>query len=1056
MVAALLLAACARLPLPGVSTADAAPKLIPKSRVPAVAGHSADVAASADHTDGLRSFGGTSRMNAFAGNTAAATTVPFANESEIAIGSTALRVESDAPAGAGSSASAKPAQSESALAMASGVGAGSMASANAATVAGAEKAQSAVAMDGRSAAAGEVASPISDTADGTNAFGTGGAPGSASSVASGAVAQSSGAVSAKPPPARAPGPAARDAALHPVAATVVPGALGAGTRADQVNERAKWWLTGIGATLLLLFFAGCRKKRPQRVMKMNTHRAAPVGSPRPSTLPDLRATEKPRVRMFSAHEVYAPTHDSHHGPWEAPVNTERGFAHRYELGDEVSEGLLFVGEPGSEAHDAGHDPDPAAFAATVTLPAGYVARPSVGAAEPVDATPQGTLRPPTVPLVFSSASMPQPDATHAQAPADEPAPAPAHVAFEALAPVQSSAMPAPEAAVVRSMPDPAALLPVEAAIAAIGAIAIERDAPVVQAALVVEMPFAQQLEEERPIIETAVALETGTAPPAGAAMLNPAELGLTPGAPREPASETQVGALAAPAAVQTPAAAPVSAAPRRDHVTEAGRLVDSGDYAAALVHLDEALQNPNPSADVWVLSALCWWQIARADGGSKAYANAADAMERLLERDPSQTDLWYRTGSCRLLQAGGERGAAQRATLDLAVAALRRAAPEGGQGDPLRTATLGDALSERALAATDEPEAARAKRMSEAVHVLRDAARVARDPASMASWKLQQALQALASLLSSTDASKVRLEAEAVLAAGVGSANEQDRLSWYAARVENELAHAELAEGATRALHLRTFRENYRDVLTGPDAAPELLLSWLELLALETGHLRGDAARSRFDEGEAILNRLDAMLPGNAHVALARARLLRRRAAQSNALSRRASLSDAIAGLIPLVERGDAPQLQIEAVELMLDRAACVPSAQTAEDYARAEKMASGLLQHPAFAMAAARCVLQARLGQSSGTIDPDVCNRLEALAGNDVRSRWLLAQAALRNGSPREACGHCEAAARSGVRLDQAMVQLWDQASRKWSATLHGQKDAAWLVNKQSLRSAG
>jgi len=133
-----------------------------------------------------------------------------------------------------------------------------------------------------------------------------------------------------------------------------------------------------------------------------------------------------------------------------------------------------------------------------------------------------------------------------------------------------------------------------------------------------------------------------------------------------------------------------------------------------------------------------------------------------------------------------------------------------------------------------------------------------------------------------------------------------------------------------------------------------------------------------------------------------------------------------------------------------------VPSMQACEENARAEAMATGLLQHPVFAMAAARCVLQARLGQSSTAVDPAVCSRLEALAGNDVRSRWLLARAALRNGSPREACGHCEAAARSGVRLDQAMVQLWDQASRKWSATLNGQRDAAWLANKQSLRSAG
>jgi hypothetical protein len=798
-------------------------------------------------------------------------------------------------------------------------------------------------------------------------------------------------------------------------------------KAGEINERAKWWLAGIIATLLVLLVAGRRKRRAQKVKKMDKHRTEPGGpNLRPPSLLKPPARE-PRVRMFSAHGIYAPTHAAHRAPWEAPVETAGGFAHCYELGAEVADDLLFV--PGAEMESAwmpvpsspvSQAAHPVAVASTMTMRSKHAIGALEGSVEMVagDSVEQETAESATPPLVFPIESAPQFQPSQVEPPVGT------H-----------------ESAVLLAMPEPAM-----DAIETI--IAIERDPPQTSGSSMQPGAPAVPLAERR--IAPAVELPLAEMRATGVTMFAPAELALL-------SSTTPVSALEAPMAapppVQAPAPLPVTLP--RDPLVEARKLVDAGDYAGALVHLDEVLRLARPPTDAWVMSAMCWWQIARADGGSQAYANAADAMERLLERDPSQLDIWYRSGSCRLLQASTEHGTAKRTTLDLAISALRRAVPEAGKRDPLRVATLGDALFERALASTDETSASRALRMSEAVHVLRDAVRLARDPASKASWTLQQALQSQANLLSNTDASRMRLEADAVLAAGVESTTGQQRLSWYAAKVQNELAHAELAEGATRTLHLRTFREHHRDVLTGPDAAPELLLSWLELLALETGHLRGDAARARFDEGEAILKRLDALLPRNAHVALARARLLRRRAAQANAVSRPAALSEAIAGLMPLVEHGDAPQLQIELAEVMLDRAACIPLAQAHGEYARAEAMASNLLQHPVFAMAAARCIVQARLGQSPDAIDPAVCSRLETLAGSDARSRWLLAQAAMRNGEPREACGHCEAAAKNGVRLDQAMVQLWDRASRQWSAMLRGQKDAAWLANKQSLRSA-
>lgn len=814
----------------------------------------------------------------------------------------------------------------------------------------------------------------------------------------------------------------RNTALHPVGAPAVADPRDEADAFQENNQQVWRWFAVMPATLLLLLIAR-RRMRPRRVRKMNTQRAELTG-PRPSMpAPTSREAEKARVRMFSAREIYAPTHASHRGPWEAPVTTERGFAHRYEVGAQVGDGLLFV--PGFEAHPFDAQV-PSRAAETVADSAALIAPMTTRPAIP-SASPDAML-----PLVFAVVAEPS-----AEAARQNDASFDRHVSRNT--PGLRDTSPAP------AMASPEAMAPAVAKIAGQGHVI---DAPVASATTA--PASARRAEKDA---QLASSRRQETARSGGTTVLDPAEffsnVARVSLADHSDVARAVTKPYAQPTMTQRPTAA------QHDPVGEARRLVEAGDHVAALKHLEVAMQSAHPQDDVWMLAALCWWQVARADGSPKAYANAADAMDRLLERDPSQAELWYRTGSCRLLQASGERGAAQRATLDLAVAALQRATVEGGRVDPLRTETLGDALFERAVAATDEHLVGRAQRIGEAVQVLRDAARSLRAPASPAAWKLQQALQAQASLLSGTEASRLRLEADAVLAAGAESATAQERVAWIAAKAENELAHAELAEGATRTLHLRAFRENYRDLLTGPDASPQLLLSWLELLALETAHLRGDAARSRFEEGEVILKRLEDRLPNDAHVALARARLLHRRAAQSSGSVRHAVLSEAIAGLMPMVERGDAPHLQIEVAELLLNRAAGASTTQAAGEYAGAEKMASGLLDHPVFAMAAARCVLQARLGQSSGTVEPRLCRQLEALAGDDVRARWLLAQAAVRNGAPREACAHCEAAARSGVRLDQAFMQLWDQASRQWSATLHNPKDPAWMSNRQRLRSA-
>lgn len=817
----------------------------------------------------------------------------------------------------------------------------------------------------------------------------------------------------------------RNTALHSVGAAVADPRDEAGM--FQENNQQVWrWLAVMPATLLLLLIAR-RRMRPRRVRKMNTQRAEPTG-PRPlMPAPASREAEKARVRMFSAREIYAPTHASHHGPWEAPVTTERGFAHRYEVDAHVGDGLLFVPGLDSRTFDVQQPSrDSEAVADSAALIAPITTRP---ATTNVDAR-ASVLPDAALPLVFAVVAEPPAEAARQN-----------DASFDRHASRNTPGL----RDTAPAMTSPEARAP---SVAKIGVQSHVSNAQVTSAT---STPAPAQRLERDARLASPRPLETARS--GGTTVLDPAEF--FSNVSRVPVADTSDVAPAVTKTYAQPAVTQRPIAAQHDPVGEARRLVEAGDHVAALKHLEAAMQSAHPQDDVWMLAALCWWQVARADGSPKAYANAADAMDRLLERDPSQAELWYRTGSCRLLQASVERGAAQRATLDLAVAALQRATVEGGRVDPLRTETLGDALFERAVAATDEHPVARAQRMGEAVQVLRDAARSLRAPASPAAWKLQRALQAQASLLSGTEASRLRMEADAVLTAGAESATAQERVAWVAAKAENELAHAELAEGATRTLHLRAFRENHRDLLTGPDASPPLLLSWLELLALETAHLRGDAARSRFDEGEAILERLDDLLPNDAHVALARARLLHRRAAQSSGSVRHAVLSDAIAGLMPMVERGDAPHLQVEVAELLLDRAAGASTTQAAGEYAGAEKMASGLLDHPVFAMAAARCVLQARLGQSCGTVEPRLCQQLEAVAGDDVRARWLLAQAALRNGAPREACGHCEAAARAGVRLDQAFMQLWDQASRQWSASLHNPKDPAWMSNRQRLRSA-
>jgi len=534
--AALLLAACARWPLPGVSNADAAPQLIPKTRLQTGPASTNSAVALADHTDGLRTFGGASGTRSGAGQAATTVVMP----QMIAIESARVPADRDASAGVGSGAAMRP-SSQSAPAVSRAVDGHATATNDASAGVATTSTGDGAGLDGGvGSAAGAEGSEASAPGDGLRAAENG--------VGTAVVGPSSGATSSGKPAAK---PAVRDAARHPVAATVVPGSLGATRKNDDINERAKWWLAGIAATLLLLFFAGRRKRRPQRVMKMNTHRAEPVGSPRPSTSPNLRATEKPRVRMFSAYEVYAPTHESHRGPWEAPVTTERGFAHRYHLGDEVSEGLLFVAEPEFEPEQgwtpamssyAAQAADPAAFTATVTTPAGPAIDADAYVADQAAASPtsQEAIASASVPLVFPVEAA-QPERARAQASFDERAPVQPYVEVPAPRPATHASEPAP----VRSVVDPAALLPAEAAIAAIGAIsAVERDSRAAPAA------SAQEINPVSHGVETAQAAQTPAAEeavrPAGATVLALAELGLSAGAAPAPAIDN-------PVAVQTAA-----------------------------------------------------------------------------------------------------------------------------------------------------------------------------------------------------------------------------------------------------------------------------------------------------------------------------------------------------------------------------------------------------------------------------------------------------------------------------------------------------------------------
>ncbi|HEY0505901.1 MAG TPA: hypothetical protein VGD42_20650, partial [Lysobacter sp.] len=542
----------------------------------------------------------------------------------------------------------------------------------------------------------------------------------------------------------------RNTALHRVGAAAVADPRDETDTFQENNQQVWRWLAVMPATVLLLLIAR-RRMRPRRVRKMNTQRVELTG-PRPLMSAPTREAETARVRMFSAREMYAPTHESHRGPWEAPVTTERGFAHRYEVDAHVGDGLLFV--PGFEAHPLNAQvPSRAveALAESAALIAPMTTRPATMNVEDARAS----VLPDTVlPLVFAVvAESPAEAARQNDASFDR------HVSRNT--PGLRDTAPAP------AMASPEAMAPAVAKIAGQGPMT---DAPVASATTA--PASARRAEKDA---QLAPSRRQETARSGGTTVLDPAEFfsnvarvsfadvsDSAPAVTKQPYTQ--------PTVTQRPTAA------HHDPVGEARRLVEAGDHVAALKHLEAAMQSAHPQDDVWMLAALCWWQVARADGSPNAYANAADAMDRLLERDPSQAELWYRTGSCRLLQASGERGAAQRATLDLAVAALRRAAMGGGRVDPLRTETLGDALFERAVAATDEHLVGRAQRMGEAVQVLRDAARSLRAPASPAAWKLQQALQAQASLLSGTEASRLRLEADAVLAAGAEGATAQERV----------------------------------------------------------------------------------------------------------------------------------------------------------------------------------------------------------------------------------------------------------------------------------------
>ncbi len=709
------------------------------------------------------------------------------------------------------------------------------------------------------------------------------------------------------------------------------------------------------------------------------------------------------VHVLSASEVWAPNHASHRAPWEAPTSAE-AFACLYKLGGDISPGLLFVGT-GIEGDDD---------AVTMAMPQ----RSALADAVHAGMREEGQ-RP--IPQTF----LPPSEAQHAAPHSDE---------------VHEPAVATRDAGTVRHAS--AGAHSVEPIVSR-----IEPDQAVVQNA------DAQNAREPSSRIATHVAGHPLAVPLVDVAFL---DTPLAASTRREPMPGEPSTMQPQTAQVEAPASVPEPNSSRTDALADARALLGAGAHQEAIDRLSGVLQDPGAGIDAWVLASWAWWRIAQDSDAPAAYARAAEGMEEVLKRDPEQRDGWRRVGSCRLLQAERETGSSRRLALDQGIAALRHVVEAQGQAVSSEVqAQLADALMRRARM-DDDRHVAQAY-LAEAADILRSAARAARNPGSALAWTLQQALQAQARLLPGEAASKLHLEADAILDAGLHAVPHEDRRTWYAARVENELTHAALAEGATRMLHLRGFRERYAAVLTGPEATPDLLLSWLELLALETAHLRGAAAHARLDEGEAILARIDAMLPGNPHVAHARSRLLRRRASHSTGAARIHALTSALQSLQSSLEHADSPELALEVAEVLLQRAALLPQGQRQEDCRQAEALAAALCGRPALAGQALSTLIEGRLLESDDLVDPSLCARRLDTIPLDLRARELLARAALRNGQPQIACAHCEAAAQSvGGRLDSGLAGLWGAASRQWAAMPGAQRDPQWQANRQRLRAAG
>ncbi|MDI9239271.1 hypothetical protein QLQ15_10145 [Lysobacter sp. LF1] len=452
---------------------------------------------------------------------------------------------------------------------------------------------------------------------------------------------------------------------------------------------------------------------------------------------------------------------------------------------------------------------------------------------------------------------------------------------------------------------------------------------------------------------------------------------------------------------ETPASASVEGRCRDDNALESARLkLDGGDWDGALEALAGPMVHPGSSAEVWVIAAAAWGGIAQRSGEARACEQAADACQRILDRDPRRHDAWLRMGTWRRLQAEGERGAIRARTLDTAIACLRRAADSDSQGDYALQAALGDALLQRGRVAVADGDLDMGReRLSEASQVLHAAARRSGHAASPAAWSLQEALQARTGVVGHAEAAKLRMELDARLRDGVTVAPEHDRTKWYAARVQNELAHAALAEGATRALHLRNLRRDHHGVLTAESAGAAYLSCWLQVLAMDISNLRGDAAEARFEEARTILARLDAMCPNEPDVAQMRARLLRLRAARLVGNARLSALSDANACLSPFLQQNDHPQLRMEAAELALAQASGITGRLSADACARAIELAAPLLEG-ALSTQALCCTAEARLALGE-SIDPRLLDRLRALGSIDPRAGSLLARVVSADRSP-------------------------------------------------------